>query len=128
MSGNSSNTKSTAPSAGSSSNSATGTIADWITKNGIFTLFSLTGVGLYIASFVMSAQYIGGKDDWATITPRITVITGLSIGGALALGLAALMYFTSNPERAIYFQIVVTSLAMGMAYAAMAIATISRQP
>lgn len=124
MSTNPSNGKNTAQ---STSNSITDTIGEWLAKNGLFTLATVTAIGLYIGSFVESSKYIGGKDDWNTIRPRITTIIGLSIGGALALGLAALMYFMANQEKAIYFQIIVTSLAMGMAYAALAVASISRQ-
>lgn len=122
-SNSSTNNKNTAA---SSSNSATGTIGEWIAEHGLFTLATLTAVGLYIGSFVESSKYIGGKDDWNTIRPRIITIIGLSIGGALALGLAALMYFIANQQKAVYFQIIVTSLAMGMAYAALAVASISR--
>lgn len=119
----SSNTSSTASTASSSSDNG---IVTWLTKNGIFTLASLTAIGLYIGSFVESSKYIGSQDDWNTIRPRIIKIIGLSIGGSLALGLAALMYYIANQEKAIYFQIMITTLALGMSYAAMAIGAITR--
>ena len=120
----STNNKNTA--ATSSEGSSTGTIGEWLSEHGIFTLASLTAVGLYIGSFVESSKYLGSKDDWNTLRSRIITIMGLSIGGALALGLASLMYFIANQKKAVYFQIMMTSLAIGMSYAALAVASISR--
>lgn len=99
---------------------------DWIGKHGFFAISALTAIGLYIGSFVESSKYISGSDDWNTIRNRVFTIIGLSIGGALALGLAALLYFLANQEKAVYFQIIMTSLAIGMSYAALGVAAISR--
>lgn len=118
------NNKNTA--AASSEGSSTGSIGEWLSKHGVFTLASLTAVGLYIGSFVESSKYLGGKDDWNTLRTRIITVIGLSIGGALALGLASLMYFLANEKKAVYFQIIMTTLAIGMSYAALAVASISR--
>jgi hypothetical protein len=118
--------KNTASSVSVSSSSGGSDIMDWLGKHGFFAVSALTAVGLYIGSFVESSKYISGSDDWNTIRNRVFTIIGLSIGGAMALGLAALLYFLANQEKAVYFQIIMSSLAVGMSYAALGVAAISR--
>lgn len=110
-------------SANSSDNSS---ITNWLMENGLFTLSSLIAVGLFIASFVLSADFLGTKEDWYTIKKRVTTIVGLSVGATIALALAAVLYFTSNQEKAVYYTIIVSTLAMGMSYSAIAVASISK--
>ena len=98
----------------------------WAKKNWMFILSSLIGVGLYIGSFVQSVNYVGGKDDWNTIRTKIWTVVGLAIGGALALGLAAILYFLANRENAVFFQIIVTTISLGISYSALAVAAMTR--
>lgn len=98
----------------------------WMKKNWMFILSSLIGTGLYIASFVQTLVFVEGKDDWNTIRNKIWTVVGLCIGGSLALGLAAVLYFLANRENAVFFQIVVTTITLGISYSAIAVAAMTR--
>ena len=110
----------------SSSNSEDGSIMTWLKENGMFTLASLTAVGLFIGSYVSTASFLGTKEDWNDIQKKVTVIVGLSIGATIALALAALLYFISDERKAVYYTIIVSTLAIGMSYASIAVASISK--
>jgi hypothetical protein len=110
----------------SSSNSEDGSIMTWLKENGMFTLASLTAVGLFIGSYVSTASFLGTKEDWNNIQKKVTVIVGLSIGATIALALAALLYFISDERKAVYYTIIVSTLAIGMSYASIAVASISK--
>ncbi len=98
----------------------------WLKENGMFTLASLTAVGLFIGSYVSTASFLGTKEDWNNIQKKVTVIVGLSIGATIALALAALLYFISDERKAVYYTIIVSTLAIGMSYASIAVASISK--
>lgn len=110
----------------SSQNDASSGMVEWMKKNWMFVLTSATGLGLYIGSFVQGTNFIGGKDDWNSIRNKIWTVVGLAIGGSLALGLAAILYFIANRENAVFYQIIVTTIALGISYSALAVAAMTR--
>jgi hypothetical protein len=101
-------------------------IMTWLKANGLFTFATLTGVALFIASFVTSMGFLGTKEDWNNIQKKVTTIISLSVAASIALGFAAVLYFISNQEKAVYYTIIMSTLAFGMSYASVAVASISK--
>lgn len=95
-------------------------------KDIIIVLFTLTSVGLFIGSFVTMSQFVGSKDDWNVIQPQITKILILIIVGTVALIIASGLYYMQDPAKTIYFILVLCCLSLGLSYASLAIAAISR--
>lgn len=92
----------------------------------IIILFTITSIGLFIGSFVTMSQFVGSKDDWNVIQPQITKILILIIVGTVALIIASGLYYMQDPAKTIYFILVLCCLSLGLSYAALAIAAISR--
>lgn len=102
---------------------ATNPVSDWITKERVF---GVIGVGLLAGSFGTAVSYLGSKEDYDQIKDKIWIIVGIAIGGAAVLALATILYYLQNPTGAAYFQTVLTTLAMGMSFAALAMSAITR--
>jgi hypothetical protein len=94
--------------------------------NILIILFSITSIGLFIGSFVSMSQFVGSKDDWNVIQPQITKILILTIVGTFALIVASLLYYIQDSAKTIYFILVLCCVSLGLSYAALAIAAISR--
>ena len=94
--------------------------------NIIIGLFTATSIGLFIASFVTMSQFVGSKDDWNVIQPQITKVLIFTIIGVFGLIVASLMYYIQDPAKTIYFILVLCCVSLGLSYAALAIAAISR--
>ena len=90
------------------------------------TTFGLIAVIMYIWSFVSISQFTGSKDDWNLIKPQITKVWILSLIGTFALAMASLFFFIQDPQKTMYFMLVVSCLSLGLAYSALAVAAISR--
>jgi hypothetical protein len=95
-----------------------GTIGIWI--------FGIVSVGLFIGAFVNMSKFVGSKDDWNVIQPQITKILMLTLIGTFGLIVTSLLYFIQDSARTIYFILVLTCLALGLSFSALAIAAISR--
>ena len=89
-------------------------------------LFSITSIGLFIGSFVSISQFVGSKDDWNVIQPQITKVLILTLVGAFGLMVASFLYYIQDPAKTIYFILILCCLSLGLSYAALAIAAISR--
>jgi hypothetical protein len=87
-------------------------------------------IGITMAAFGWSfynfASFVGSKDDWNTLKPQVLWVMGQTAIGIIFLSIASLIYFTQNSEKAVYFILVVSCIALGLSYAALAIASISR--
>jgi hypothetical protein len=94
--------------------------------NIIIGLFTVTSISLFIASFVTMSQFVGSKDDWNIIQPQITKVLIFTIIGVFGLIVASLMYYIQDPAKTIYFILVLCCVSLGLSYAALAIAAISR--
>lgn len=95
-------------------------------NNGIIILSSATFISLFIAAFAQMTQFIGSKDDWNDLKPKILQIGLLTVFGTIAFGVASIMYMVQNETFAIYFSMIVATIALGLAFAALAVASISR--
>ena len=95
-------------------------------RNLIVGLFTITSISLFVGSFVKMSSFVGSKDDWNVIQPQITLILGLTLGGTFALIVASGLYYTQDPAKTIYFILAMCCVSLGLSYAALAIAAISR--
>ena len=89
-------------------------------------LFTLLAVSMFIAAFVKMTSFVGSKDDWNSIQPQITKILILTMVGTFALLGAALLYYIQDPEKVIYFILVIVCLSLGLSFSALATAVISK--
>jgi hypothetical protein len=92
----------------------------------LIVLFSIVSIGLFIGSFVSMSQFLGSKDDWNVIQPQITKVLILTLVGAFGLMVASFLYYIQDPAKTIYYILVLCCLSLGLSYAALAIAAISR--
>ena len=92
----------------------------------LIILFSIVSIGLFIGSFVSMSQFVGSKDDWNVIQPQITKVLILTLVGSFGLMIASFLYYIQDPAKTIYFILVLCCLSLGLSYAALAIAAISR--
>jgi hypothetical protein len=83
-------------------------------------------VSMFITAFVQMSNFIGSKDDWNALKSQITKVIIFVMIGTIAFIVASLMFFMQDPNKSIYFTIIVSGLSMGLAFASMAIASISR--
>lgn len=83
-------------------------------------------ISMFITAFVQMSNFIGSKDDWNSLKSQITKVIIFVMIGTVAFIIASLMFFIQDPNKSIYFTIIVSGLSMGLAFAAMSIASISR--
>ena len=120
-------TNSKVPATASSSAESSGIMSKAFSgRNLIVGLFTLTSIGLFVGSFVKMSSFVGSKDDWNVIQPQITLILGLTLGGTFALIVASGLYYTQDPAKTIYFILALCCVSLGLSYAALATAAISR--
>jgi len=84
------------------------------------------GIALLIASIVTMTKFAGDKDNWTSLKPQLSVILPTSLVGGLALLAGAGLYFVSRPEFSVTYAIVLASIAVTLAVAAVNIAVITR--
>ncbi len=89
-------------------------------------LFSVISISLYIASFVSMSNFAGSKDDWNIIKPQVTKILVMTLIGTFGLTIAALLYFIQDPNKTIYFILVLSCVTLGLSFSALAVSAISR--
>ena len=97
-------------------------LKDWAGV-GFFTIVALI---MYAFTFWNFIDFQGGADRWIAIKPQLAKIAIYTLIATIALSVAALMYFLQDPQKAIYFILVMTCAAVSMSYGALAIAAISR--
>jgi hypothetical protein len=84
------------------------------------------GIALLIASIVTMTKFAGDKDNWTSLKPQLSVILPTSLVGGLALLAGAGLYFVTRPEFSVTYAIVLASIAVTLAVAAINIAVITR--
>lgn len=100
----------------------TKTLKDWAGVG----FFTFVAVNMYAFTFWNFVDFQGGADRWINLKPQLAKIAIYTLIATIALSVAALMYFLQDPQKAIYFVIVMTCAAVSMSYGALAIAAISR--
>ena len=82
--------------------------------------------GLYIAAVVQMSNFLGSTDNWNDIKPQLTPILGEVIAGSVIATIAAVLFFIQYPAAAQPFAIGASMFALGMSFAAVSIATMTR--
>jgi hypothetical protein len=91
-----------------------------------FPIAGLGALGALSATFIMMAKYTSSADSFQVIKDKIVMISVISIIGSVCLGAAVFLYYLQQPNYAIYFQMFVTCFALGLSFAALCVAAISR--
>lgn len=89
-------------------------------------LFGFGAVGLLTASVFTTVSYASSADRFQELKDKMTLTTGMAIGGAILLAIATFLYYIQAREQAVLFQIVVTCISLGISLAALSVAAISR--
>ena len=89
-------------------------------------VFAVISIGMFIGSFVSMSNFVGSKDDWNVIKPQITKILILTLIGTLGLTIASLLYYVQDPDKTIYFILVLVCVSFGLSFSSLATAAISR--
>jgi hypothetical protein len=100
-----------------------------MTSNKSNVIIGLAGtlfISMFITAFVQMSNFIGSKDDWNALKSQITKVIVIVMIGTIAFIVASLMFFVQDPNKSIYFTIIVSGLSLGLAFASMSIAAISR--
>jgi hypothetical protein len=125
----SANTKvgnSSSPSATSTAGTMGSRVKDAVTGKWAVGISGLTSIILLIIAVVQMSQFAGSKDDWNLIQPQIVKVLILTLIGTACLTISALLYFTQDSARAIYFILIMVCVSLGLSFSAVAIAAISR--
>lgn len=90
------------------------------------SIFTVLAIGMFIGSFISMSNFVGSKDDWNLIQPQITRVLIFTLIGTFGLIVASLLYYVQDPEKSIYFILIVCCLSLGLSFSSLAIAAISR--
>ncbi len=71
-------------------------------------------------------QFVGDKDDWNKLKPRIMEITIYVTTGIIAFAIASILYLTQDSSKIVYFMIILGSLSLGLSFWAVTVSAISR--
>ena len=82
--------------------------------------------GLYIAAVIQMSNFLGSTDNWNDIKPQLTPILGEVIAGSVIATIATVLFFIQYPAAAQPFAIGASMFALGMSFAAVSIATMTR--
>lgn len=108
-------------------NMAKSKLGSYMSSGNIITgIFGIVSFSLFITAFVRMSQFLGSKDDWNELKPKVTEIIIYIIVGMVAFTITSIAYFVQNETSSIYFAIVMSCVAISLSFGAMAIAAISR--
>lgn len=110
--------------------SATATAMNSSTGASKIPLYALIGFGFagYIASFVMTSQFLGSAENWKAIQPIFASIYGPALAGTILLCIALGIYINQmiNSVNVIYIIMVISVLALSFSYIAIAMAVVTK--
>jgi len=92
----------------------------------VIIICMIVSIILFILSYVKMSKFVGDKDNWNSIQSQISTVLAHIIPGTVLLFIAVFLYFSQDPSKNLYFTLIVSCLSLGLSYAALAIAAISR--
>ena len=93
----------------------------------VIGIVSIISFSMFIASFVSTAQIVGGKDDWNLIQSQVGKILILTLIGTVCFTIAVMVFcHTLEDPDIIYILIPIACISLGLSYSALAISAISR--
>jgi uncharacterized membrane protein len=102
-------------------------LGEAIANNKAMTFGAVTTVALFIASFSVSAHFLGSDESWEKIQKEaLTKVLPLTLFGTLALFVTSALYLLQDPHKTMYYLLVLSCLSLGLSYSALVIAAISK--
>jgi len=80
---------------------------------------------LVIASFALTANFIGTSSTWNIIGSKLTTIWLIGMFGSLLLFFASALYFKKDDPWTIYFILGMLCLTLGFSYSSLAVSAIT---
>lgn len=112
-------------SANTSTGSA-GSTGSTLSRNLPLILSSVLTAAFFITSFVLTSSALGSENTWEKIKREVmTKVWPLTIVGTLCLFATSAIYILQDPNKTMYFLLVLCCLAVGLAYSALVISVIS---
>ena len=113
-------------SANTSTGSA-GSTGSTISRNLPLILSSVLTAAFFITSFVLTSSALGSENTWEKIKREVmTKVWPLTIVGTLCLFVTSAIYILQDPNKTMYFLLVLCCLAVGLSYSALVISVISK--
>jgi len=82
-------------------------------------------VSLFIATFTFTASNVNNNDNKRTVTPQIQKILASTIIGTVMFSIAIFIFYNKDKESTHIPLLLLSTLAVGLSYAALCIAAIS---
>lgn len=95
-------------------------------SNITFWISVILFICFFIVAFVRISKFAGNREDWNDLKPQLTEVLIYVLTATFAFAIAAMLYFIQDPQKAIYFSIIVSSLSLGLAFSGLVIACITR--
>lgn len=100
----------------------------WLKKHGEKLAIigsSVIAVSLFIATFTFTASNVNNNDNKRTVTPQIQKILASTIIGTVMFSIAIFIFYNKDKESTHIPLLLLSTLAVGLSYAALCIAAIS---
>ena len=108
------------------STGSTGSTGSTLSRNLPLILSSVVTAAFFITSFVLTSSALGSENTWEKIKREVmTKVWPLTIVGTLCLFVTSAIYILQDPNKTMYFLLVLSCLAVGLAYSALVISVIS---
>jgi len=85
----------------------------------------VTAAALFIASFGVTASYVNNKETKQEVTSQIVKVLILTIVGTILFSVAVFIIYSKNSTYTYIPLVLLSTLAVGLSYAALCIASIS---
>lgn len=110
-----------------SANTSAGSAGSTISRNLPLILSSVLTAAFFITSFVLTSSALGSENTWEKIKREVmTKVWPLTIIGTLCLFITSAIYILQDPNKTMYFLLVLCCLAVGLSYSALVISVISK--
>ena len=86
----------------------------------------ITLIALLITVFVKLSGFAGDVDNWTALKPKVNEIMIYSLVATFIAWMTLLYYVAQRPEHSIYITVSIAVLAVGLAFAALSTAVITR--
>jgi len=92
----------------------------------ISMVLCILGIGLYIAILVITSNYASSSEDWVTIKDNLKSMWLMCLFGMIFFIIAAFFLYSQYPENAVYISLLVSCVALGISFNALAISAIRK--
>ena len=86
----------------------------------------ILGIILYIAVLIVTSNYASSPEGWAKIKDDVRSMWIMCIFGMIFFIIAAFLLYSQYPENAVYISLLVSCVALGLSFNALAISAIRK--